>query len=349
MIRAYESAPEGTLSETRQSGCAGGFGGGIMNGTVKNSGVTNLNAVYALNYAGGFIGHMGKNGIVDLDEASVASNLVAGLTAGVLDVFGTVADDCSVAGVHAGAVIKSAAGTEPISGGFAGYADVSQINNSHVTNLKQVYSDQIAGGFVGKTNMNYLVNVEADAPLVQLVLGILNSLLTILQVYPLESIDLLDTDSLLSGLGISNLAGLKLLSDGDLLYVNLLGLRVGVSLVTPGEGSTGTAVITIGDSSVSLPYNENRIDTSGENAEVIVNLIKGNRTRADHCDVKGIDDGYDVFGGGASNTADGSHANGYAGGFVGYNNEGKFTSDTMEYCDVIRGTSQKVGTFSGGT
>ncbi len=340
IVKAYSSAPEGMLSETRYSGSAGGFGGGVMNGSVKNSGVTKLNTVYAPNYTGGFIGHMGKNGAVDVDDAQVAGPL-AGLTAGVLDVFGTVADDCSVTGIDAGAVIMSTEGNEPIAGGFAGYADVSQINNSHAAKLKQVYSDQIAGGFVGKTNMNYLVEAELDSALVQTVLGIVNGLIGILQVDDLEKLDLLNLD-----LGI---LGLKLLTDGDLLYVNLLGLRIGVSLVKEGDGTTGTAVITIGDSTIALPYNENGIDTNAENAEVVVNLIKGNRTRVDNCSVTGITDGYDVYGGGASNTEDGTHANGYAGGFVGYNNEGKFTSNTMVYCDVVRGAEQKVGPFSGGT
>lgn len=341
VIRAYASAPEGILSEIRHSGCAGGFGGGMMNGTVKNSDVTNLNTVYAPNYSGGFIGHMGKNGAVDVDDAQVAGPL-AGLTAGVLDVFGTVADDCSVTGIDAGAVVMSAEGVQAISGGFVGYADVSQIKNSRVNKLKQVYSDQIAGGFVGKTNMNYLVEVEASSPLVQLVLKIVNALVKLLYVDKLENLSLINLDS--------DLLGLKLLSDGDLLYVNLLGLRIGVSLVKSTEpGTTDTALITIGDSSIALPCTDQGIDTENQNAEVVVNLIKGNRTRVDNCSVAGIAVGYDVYGGGASNTENGTHETGYAGGFVGYNNEGKFTSNTMTYCDVIRGTAQKVGTFSGGT
>ena len=80
-----------------------------------------------------------------------------------------------------------------------------------------------------------------------------------------------------------------------------------------------------------------------------MNLIKGNRTRVDNCYAKGISVGYDVYGGGATNDHDGSGPNGYAGGFVGYNNEGKFTSNVMEYCDVVRGSDRKVGPFSGGT
>jgi hypothetical protein len=350
VVRAYSSAPEGMLSETRYSGCAGGFGGGIMNGTVKNAGVTGLNTVTAPNYTGGFIGHAGKNGVADVDDAQVIGPL-AGLTAGVLDVFGTVVDNGNVTGIGDGAYIASVGGEQPIAGGHTGYADVSQIKNSRAENLKQIRSDAIAGGFVGRTNMNYLVEAEVDSALVQVVLGILNALLKILQVHRLEELDLINTDSWLDNSAVTNLLGLKLLSDGDLLYVNLLGLRVGVSLVHPNpeDNSTGTAVVTIGDSSVELPYNEDGIDLNAENAEVVVNLIKGNRTRVDNCYAKGIPSGYDVYGGGADNDTDGSGEYGYAGGFVGYNNEGKFTSNVMEYCDVVRGADRRVGPFSGGT
>ena len=349
-VHAYSEDSEGLLSEVRYTGCAGGFAGGMMNGTIKRCDVTNLNTVSGVNYIGGFIGHAGKNGIVDVDDAQVVGPL-AGLTAGVLDIFGTVIDDCDVSGYSPGIVVTSTGGSEPIAGGYAGYADVSQIKNSNLTNLKQVYSDEIAGGFVGKTNMKYLVEAEVDSALVQIVLGILNTLLKILQVHRLEDLDLINTDSWLNHSQITNLLGLKLLSEGDLLYVNLLGLRVGVSLVHPDpeNNSTGTALITIGDSSVELPYNEDGIDLNAQNAEVVVNLIKGNRTKVEKCTVHGISSGYDVYGGGAGNDQDGSNSNGYAGGFVGYNDEGKFTDNVMEYCDVVRGTAHKVGPFSGTT
>ena len=347
IVRASTSAEQGILSETRYSGCAGGFGGGMMNGSVKNSKVTNLNTVSGVNYNGGFIGHMGKNGAADIDSANVANDLLAGLNAGILDIFGTVVNECEVHGIDAGAVIFSDKGPQPIAGGFAGYGDLSQIKNSKVNSLKQVYSDEIAGGFIGKTNMEYLVSTEVDSTLLNIVLRILNILLKILLIPDLESSDLLDTNKLLSLIGVSEIPlGLKLLSDGDLLYVNLLGLKIGVSLVKEqGNGTTGTAIVTIGDSSVELPYTNGAFDT--ENPEVVINLLKGNTTRVLNCSVTGIDIGYDVYGGGASNIADGTNVNGYAGGFVGYNNEGRLFDNKMIYCDVVRGTSGKIGHFSG--
>lgn len=147
-----------------------------------------------------------------------------------MDVFGTVIDDCHVSGIASGAVINSSDGEDTVAGGFAGYGDVSQIKNSSVTDLKQVYSDETAGGFIGRTNMNYLVEVEADSPLVQLVLRILNALLSILRVNDLEDLNLLGLD-----LGILNL---KLLSDGDLLYVNLFGLKIGAKLLDKADWVT---------------------------------------------------------------------------------------------------------------
>ena len=346
-VKASTSAGQGILSETRYSGCAGGFGGGVMNGSVKHAKVTSLNTVSGLNYNGGFIGHMGKNGVADVDKAQIAGPLLAGLNAGVLDIFGTIVDDCEVQGIAAGAIVSSVGGEQPISGGFTGYGDLSQIKNSHVHRLKQVYSDAIAGGFIGKTNMEYLIAAEVDSELVQIVLQILNILLKILMIPNLENLDLLDTNALLSLIGVSEIPlGLKLLSDGDLLYVNLLGLKIGVSLVKDqGSNQTGTAIVTIGDSSVELPYDENGFNV--ENPEVIVNLLKGNATRVFNCSVTGIDIGYDVYGGGAYNDADGTDTNGYAGGFVGYNNEGRLLDNEMVYCDVVRGSPGKVGHFSG--
>ena len=75
IIRAYTEDTEGTLDSKRLTGNAGGFGGGLLNGSVKNSSVTSLSSVSGLNYVGGFIGHLGKNGAVDVDRAQVAENV----------------------------------------------------------------------------------------------------------------------------------------------------------------------------------------------------------------------------------------------------------------------------------
>lgn len=339
-VTAHRSKTQSLLDETRYSGCAGGFGGAMMNGVVSHSKVTALNTVTGLNYTGGFIGHMGKSGVVDADKVSV--NKLVGLTAGVFDIFSTHTDECEVIGIGKGAIIKAVGNEEPIAGGFVGYADVSKINTCKTESLKLVCSRGIAGGFVGKTDMHYLVNVSADSPLVQGVLGILNLILSGLLIDRVEQINLLDLN-----LGI---ADIQLLREGRLAYVNLLGLKVGVTLLDKSEdGKTGTALITIGDSSVALPFNENGIDTSGENSEVLIKLIKGNRTRINDSYSKGILTGYDVYAGGASYSKDGTDSDGYAGGFVGYNNEGRLLNDRIEYCDTVRGTPHMVGPFSGGT
>lgn len=138
--------------ETRYTGCAGGFGGGLMNGTVRNSSVTNLSTVQGLNCTGGFIGYMGKSGVVNVDEVEVLDELL-GATAGVIDLFGSQVFDSSVTGIAAGAVVKATDGSTPVAGGFAGYSDLGRIQNSRVDSLKKVTSDQIAGGFIGKTDM----------------------------------------------------------------------------------------------------------------------------------------------------------------------------------------------------
>ena len=204
-------------------------------------------------------------------------------------------------------VVQSQNGQQEISGGFAGYADVSRIKNSHVTKLKQVYSDETAGGFVGKTEMHYLVEAEVNSTLVNIILKIVNFLVKALYLPNLENAGLLDLE-------IPGLAELKLFSDGDAVYINLLGLKIGVSLVKAvEEGQTDTAIVTIGDSSVRLPCTNQGVDTQGKDHEIVVNLLKGNATKIENSSVKGINIGYDVYGGGAYNDADGTNANGYAG------------------------------------
>lgn len=350
---------EGTLSETRWPGCAGGFAGAVLNGTVGSSKAANVATVKAPNYTGGFVGHMGKSGVVDVDSVDLLSKLV-GLDAGVIDLLGSQMLDCSVSGYANGLEVIATGGQQPsqqpIAGGFAGYADLGRIGNSlpnlsggtdetpggTVTGLKTVASDEVAGGFVGQTDMAYLISLEANSPLVNLVLRIVNALLKALYLDKVEDIDLADID-----LGILKV---ELLSDGNALRVELLGLPITVALskASGEEGVTDTAIITIGDSEIRLPCTENGI-TQDQLANVEINLIKANRTEVYNSTVTGIPDGYDVFGGKAGQTADATcqGKTGSAGGFVGYNHEGKIQNCQMVLCDVVRGTAEYVGPFTG--
>ncbi|WP_294572844.1 LPXTG cell wall anchor domain-containing protein [uncultured Subdoligranulum sp.] len=351
---------EGTLSETRWPGCAGGFAGAVLNGTVGSSKAANVATVKATNYTGGFVGHMGKSGVVDVDNVDLLSKLV-GLDAGVIDLLGSQMLDCSVSGYANGLEVIATGGQQPskqpIAGGFAGYADLGRIGNSlpnlsggtddtpggTVTELKTVVSNEVAGGFVGQTDMAYLISLEANSPLVNLVLRIVNALLKALYLDKVENIDLTDIN-----LGFLEV---EILSDGNALRVELLGLPITVALskASDEEGVTDTAIITIGDSEIRLPCTENGI-TQDQLANVEINLIKANRTEVYNSTVTGIPDGYDVFAGGASDTANGGETlqeKGSAGGFVGYNHEGKIQNCQMVLCDVVRGTAKYVGPFTG--
>ncbi len=83
-------------------------------------------------------------------------------------------------------------------------------------------------------------------------------------------------------------------------------------------------------------------------SNISVNLIKANRTKITDSNVYGVSYGYDVYAGGAGNDKDGSaDAAGQSGGFVGFNDEGLLKNDNMYYCDVVRGTKDLVGPFSG--
>lgn len=334
-----QSQPEGNFTETRFTGCAGGFGGGMMDGSVKNSAVSNLATVEGLNYTGGFVGHLGKSGVADIDKVDVLQELLKG-TAGALDLFGSHVDNCTVTGFGLGTVVEAKGGEQPIAGGFAGYADLAKINGCSTTALKQVTSGKIAGGFIGKTDMNYVVSAELQSSLLNIVFVIVNKLLNILYFDKLQDLGFIDVN-------LGPILKLQVMREGKTLYVELLGLKIGVALnKKAGPGQSDLAIITIGDSVIELPCTEDGIKQD-KISNVKINLIKGNRTDIDGCSVMGISSGYDVFAGGAGNDVDGTDEKGYSGGFIGLNHEGQVKNSTMTLCDVVRGTENLVGPFTG--
>ncbi len=367
-IYACNASYTGAMHTFQLSGSAGGFGGALLNGTVHDSAARDLNYILAPNYAAGFIGFMGKNGGVEVNEAKVtddsaigklltALGLNLGANAQLLNVVGSTVKNCSADGYLHGfiaevtqkqAPIAEVVGMEDLTGsnaaGFAGFADVSQIDGCHVTGLKKVVSPQLAAGFTGRTSIAYLVDAQVNSELVNVVLKIVNALVKALYLPEAERANLVKID-----LGIIEI---NLLADGDLLYVNLLGLKISVALskADPEYGGTqDAAIITIGDSTIKLPCNEEGLikDENGNYPNLELTLIKGNRTNITNCSVTGISNGYDVFGGGADDNQDGSETFGYAGGFVAFNDEGNLENNRMLLCDVVRGTPDKVGPFTG--
>lgn len=377
-VRANTAATVGTMDSLRYFGNAGGFAGSLLNGSVKDCTVSALSMVTAPSYAGGFAGYMGKNSTVDIDEADVGIGKIFNLLklqAGVLDVWGSHADRCRVEGVASGFTVTSGAdagqdiveqgndAAQNIAGGFVGLGDLSKIDACEVSNLGIVRSDQVAAGFIGQTDMSFIANTEVDSVVVELLLVIVDQLVRALHGDKLQNIDLAN----FSIPGLDKLLNLKILSDGDLLYVNLLGLRIGVALAKPDPNDptqSDAVIVTIGDSSIKLPCNENGVIRDDKTkANLKITLIKGNRTTVTDSKVTGAHAGYDVFGGGATQDADGAAVEGglpgnvnqrpdnagYAGGFVGHNKEGLFEGNQMVYCDVVRGTAELVGPFSGMT
>ena len=338
-VQAHSGSQEATQSETRYTGCAGGFGGGMMDGSVKYSAVSNLANVEGLNYTGGFVGHLGKSGVADIDDVSVLDELLSGQL-GALDLFGSHVENCTVTGFGLGTVVEAKGGKQPIAGGFAGYADLAKISSCSTNLLKKVTSGQIAGGFIGKTDMNYVVSTELQSKLLNGLFEIVNELLRILYIGDLQNLGFVNVN-------LGPILKLKILSEGDTLSVTLLGLKISVALNRDlGEGKSDLAIITIGDSVIELPCTRNGIDKD-KISNVKINLIKGNRTDIDSCTVSGISSGYDVYAGGADDTANGSHSSGYSGGFIGLNHEGQVKNSSMTLCDVVRGTEKLVGPFTG--
>lgn len=120
---------------------------------------------------------------------------------------------------------------------------------------------------------------------------------------------------------------------------------VNIRSVTGGEYAGG--FLGLADVSAILQVSNGNTSILSLKNEINISLIKANRTKIDKCTVTGIADGYDVYGGGAGNNANGTGQYGIAGGFVGWNNEGLLENNNMFFADVIRGAKDLTGPFTG--
>lgn len=352
-VSANKAIKSGQNNQVTYSGTAGGFGGSLLNGSIKNSTVTQLSNVRGLNSVGGFIGYSGKSGVVKADKIDVLGNntgQLLGGALGVMDIFGSHIDDCSVSGTSDGYTVQSQNGDEQISGGFIGYANLARMSNCTAgsksnlnSGLKQVSSGGTAGGFAGRTSFAYLADLKLDSGPVNVIFAVVNQLVKALYLDKIQ-----DSNLLKINLGIIKVEALY---KGNLLHVNLLGLDISVGLSkksTDNKQQTDLAIITIGDSSIKLPCDENGLlDDNDAKSNISVSLIKANRTKITDSNVYGVSYGYDVYAGGANNNTDGTATDGRSGGFVGFNDEGLLKNNNMYYCDVVRGTKDLVGPFSG--
>lgn len=352
-VNANVAKKFGQNNQVTYSGTAGGFGGSLLNGSIKNSTVTQLSNVRGLNSVGGFIGYSGKSGVVKADKIDVLGNntgQLLGGALGVMDIFGSHIDDCSVSGTSDGYTVQSQNGEEQIAGGFIGYANLARMSKCTAgsasdlnSGLKQVASGGTAGGFVGRTSFAYLADLKLDSGLINVIFAVVNKLIKALYLGKVQDLNLLKIN-----LGIIKV---DVLYDGKLLHVNLLGLDISVGLSkksTDNNQQTDLAIITIGDSSIKLPCDENGLlNDDDAKSNISVSLIKANRTKITDSKVYGVSYGYDVYAGGANNNTDGTSKDGRSGGFVGFNDEGLLKNNNMYYCDVVRGTNNLVGPFSG--
>lgn len=359
-VRAHEADTGGLLTAKRRSGNAGGFIGSIMSGVVRESSLTNLSAVSGPSYTGGFIGYTGKSGVLDVENASLLERLI-GLDASAINTFSTLVQNSTVAGIPAGYTVAST-GNEmgdgedayQISGGFVGHADLAHISGCHATALKRVGSGEVAGGFAGKGTHGYLVSADANSPIVAALLTVVSALVKALWLEELQNADLIDinlTDWVLH---------LEVMKDGDTLKASLLGIPIEVTLNDDNEtDNVAVAHVKIGSSTIDLDVSKDKNDNvtidddSAEN--IVVNLIKANMTVVEDSTVTGIADGYDVFAGGATQTAaaqttsSSDEASGFAGGFMGWSDEAQLVDNEMVYADVVKGAAGKTAPFVGRT
>ncbi len=356
----------GQLEDTDVTGAAGGFAGGVMSGTVNDCAVHGLNRVEAPSYAGGFVGHSGTKSLLDLSGAAVDGESTLGklldalgldLSASLqlMNIIGSTFSGDEVTGFggdNDGFTVKATVkqteesiGDElyhlngACAGGFIGFADIAQINECSALRLRKVISPQIAGGFVGRSSVAFLGDLEASSDLVGAVAWILRLLLAGLGIGYLENLGLIDL--------YGDLLGIKVLSDGNLIKLNLFGLVISLSVASrdPETDAPTAVTLVLGSSEITLPVGT---DGTVNEANLRVELVELNRTSIRNCLVRGISDGFDVFGGGATYNADGSGKLGYAGGFIGYNERGFVSHSTAELLDGVRGAADKTGPFRGG-
>ena len=344
-VYSKEGKELGYVNRPIYTGNAGGFGGTLLDGSVKNSSVEKLRNVRGINYTGGFVGHSGKSGAVNLENANVLNKFL-GATAGVLDVFGSHIEDSSVKGileyssvekVEKGYSVKSenrTLGTDKseIAGGFVGFAELAKIDRCSSTNLMQVASGETAGGFAGETSFAYLTSVAADSAIVKALLEVIGTVVKAIYNNNLEKL-------LAGGIELNlGLVEVSLVSGTDVVEVNLLGIIVRISV----NKQTNVVIVEIGDSKIALSCDKSgNVNTDKDDIdELSINLIKANRTRISDSTVTGVPIGYDVFGSGAGNTESAITDNGYVGGFVGFNNEGLLRNNRMVYADAIKGPAE---------
>ena len=348
-VYSKEGKELGYVNRPIYTGNAGGFGGTLLDGSVKNSSVEKLRNVRGINYTGGFVGHSGKSGAVSLENANVLEKFL-GATAGVLDVFGSHIEDSSVVGIlkdendsegQRGYSVKSenrTLGTDKseIAGGFVGFAELAKIDRCSSTNLMQVASGETAGGFAGETSFAYLASVAADSPIVKVLLQVIG--IVVKAIYNNTLAELIK-----GGIKVDlGLVKVSLVSGTDVVEVNLLGIIVRISVNKQADKEFDVVIVEIGDSKIALSCDKlgnvqtdkNKLD------ELSINLIKANRTRISDSTVTGIAKGYDVFGSGSGNAEAAVTDKGYAGGFVGFNNEGLLRKNKMVYADAIKGPAE---------
>lgn len=347
---------------------AGGFAGNFQSGTVNNQGagegnyysVYNLDHVNGQSYAGGFGGNVYSGALADAGGGISILGGIKGLNINVGDLLNLInayIPYVQYAGVKSdngftvtANKMKTDDSNSGSAGGFIGYANLARMSNctagdktNQKIGLKQVASGGTAGGFAGRTSFAYLADLKLDSGAVNVIFSVVNQLVKALYLDKIQ-----DSDLLKINLGIIKVDALY---DGKLLHVNLLGLDISVGLSkksTDNNQQTDLAIITIGDSSIKLPCDENGLlNDNDAKSNISVSLIKANRTKITDSNVYGVSQGYDVYAGGAGNNNDGDAKDGRSGGFVGFNDEGLLKNNNMYYCDVVRGTKDLVGPFSG--
>ena len=339
----------------------------------QNVSVTGLRSVTGGDYAGGFFGYADAAETLDVsapDEGGSNENFTL---LGLVNLGGIAAIELAKSYIYNGSVTGIVGGYQvettnayawktaewnedknkaACAGGFGGLLQAGIVRYCAADALSLVSGKNYAGGFVARMGKSSIIKVDDVATSDNL--GILSTLLTLgigvgdvfgshIQDSNLKGVD--GGYSVLAQNGYHEIAG-GFVGYADVCRItncnaNYLRLVMSDEIAGGFMGAMSDAML------ISLDLGLLKAIWNGIGANI--DLLKVNRSKIETVTVTGVDtwDGYDVYGGGSSETSDANTTMGYAGAFLGLNFGSTVTKGNAVYADTVKGTIDQINPYVG--
>lgn len=342
-------------------------------GDSNNIVVTGLRSVTAGDYAGGFFGYADAADTLSVSGTDEGGSnkqftLLQLLTVGnisAIELAKTYIYNSSVTGITGGYRVQSAnvyawktaewdenKDKAACAGGFGGLLQAGVVRYCNAQNLLSVSGKNYAGGFVARMGKSSILKANDVATSSEL--GILGDLVQL-------SAGVGDVfgshiqDSSLNGVagGYTVLAqdGCHEIAGGFVGYADVCRIKnctaKNLRLVMSDEIAGGFMGAMSDAMLISLDVGLLQKILQGVTAQL--DLIKANRSKIENVTVTGVNtwDGFDVYGGGATETSDADTSMGYAGAFLGLNFGSTVTDGNAVYADTVKGTAGQINPYVG--